>query len=95
MKFSSYEIMKDENLKRLNEILVEYNIFIEKDYDDMYDVYAIKQNNKVIFDTIHPKEIIIKIAQLLPESEVRIGRYEVFDPKTNEDLSLETLDIEI
>jgi hypothetical protein len=79
MKISSKEITKDENIEALNRILKDKNIRIEKDEDseDIHCSCRIFENNKIIFHTIHPKELLIKIAQLIPESEVTLGPCEV------------------
>ena len=93
MKISSHEIMWKENIESLNRFLEDRNIRIEEEVDDPYSTYTILKDKKIVFETIHPKELIIKIAQLIPESEVRLGRYEII--MRGEDLSQETLVIEI
>lgn len=93
MKISSHEIARKENIESLNRFLEGRNIRIEEDYDDPYSNYTILKDQKIVFETIYPKELIIKIAQLIPESEVRLGRYEVY--VRDEDFSQETLVIQI
>ena len=93
MKISSHEIMWKENIESLNRFLEDRNIRIEEEVDDPYSTYTILKDKKIVFETIYPKELIIKIAQLIPESEVRLGRYEII--MRGEDLSQETLVIEI
>ena len=97
MKISNIEIVEDENIEALNRILKDKNIRIERedDLEDIYSDYRIFEYDEIIFHTIYPKELLVKIAQLIPESEVRLGRYEVFVGPDNEDLSQETLVIEI
>jgi len=96
MKISSHDLDKDENIEVLNRILKEKNLRIEKEEElEPYTDYRIFEHDEIIFHTIYPKELLVKIAQLIPESEVRLGRYEVFVGEDNEDLSQETLVIEI
>ena len=79
MKISSQDITKDENIEALNRILKDKNIRIEKhqDSEDIHCSCKIFEHDKVIFSTVHPKELLIKIAQLIPESEVELGPYEM------------------
>jgi hypothetical protein len=96
MKISNIEIQEDESIEALNRILKDKNIRIEReDSEDIYSDYRIFEDDEIIFETIYPKELLVKIAQLIPESEVRLGRYEVFVGPDNKDLSQETLVIEI
>ena len=83
MKIWSKEITKDENIEALNRILKDKNLRIEKhqDSEDIDCSCRIFEHDKVIFSTVHPKELLVKIAQLIPESEVRLGPYEVPDDK--------------
>ena len=97
IKISSHDLAWPENIDFLNEILKHRNIKIEMDtdFDEIYSHYVILKDNKNVFETIYPKELLIKIAQLIPESEVRLGRYEVYVGPDNVDMSQETLVIEI
>jgi hypothetical protein len=96
MKISSHDLDKDENIEALNRTLEDKNIRIEKEVElEPYTDYRIFEHDKVIFHTIYPKELLVKIAQLIPESEVRLGIYKVFVGPDNVDLSQETLVIEI
>jgi len=97
MKISNIEIVEDENIEALNGILKDRNIRIDREdnLEDIYSDFRIFENDEMIFHTIYPKELLVKVAQLLPESEVRLGRYEVFVGPDNKDLSQETLVIEI
>ena len=98
MIMSKHDMAWPKNIDSLNEILRHKNIKIEidEDYDDdLYLKYIILKDDKNVFETIHTTELLIKIAQLIPESEVRLGRYEVFVGPDNKDLSQETLVIEI
>jgi hypothetical protein len=97
VKISNIEIVEDESIEALNRILKDKNIRIERedDSEDIYSDYRIFENDDMIFHTIYPKELLVKVAQLIPESEVRLGRYEVFVGPDNKDLSQETLVLEI
>ena len=97
MKISNIEIVEDKNIEALNSILKDKNIRIERedDFEDIYSEYRIFEHDEMIFYTIYPKELLVKVAQLIPESEVRLGRYEVFVGPENVDMSQETLVIEI
>ena len=97
MKISNIEIVEDKNIEALNSILKDKNIRIERedDFEDIYSEYRIFEHDEMIFYTIYPKELVVKVAQLIPESEVRLGRYEVFVGPENVDMSQETLVIEI
>ena len=97
MKISNIEIVEDKNIEALNKILKDKNIRIERedDFEDIYSEYRIFEHDEMIFYTIYPKELLVKVAQLIPESEVRLGRYEVYVGPDNKDMSQETLVIEI
>jgi len=98
MKISKHDMAWEKNIDSLNEVLKHKNIKIEidEDYDDdLYLKYVILKDNKHAFDTVHTTELLIKIAQLIPESEVRVGRYEIYVGPDKKDLSQETLVIEI
>ena len=97
MKISNIEIVEDKNIEALNSILKDKNIRIERedDFEDIYSEYRIFEHDEMIFYTIYPKELLVKVAQLIPESEVRLGRYEVYVGPDNKDMSQETLVIEI
>ena len=58
-----------------------------------YTNYFVYEGDAEIFTTIYPKEILIKIAQLLPDSEVRIVTDKI--PVGNESVSQDTLKITI
>lgn len=90
VKIPSHEIFEIETIESLNEILRQGGYEIRKDESQGdYQSHFIYHADSMIFETIYPKELLIKVAQLLPESEVRLGRYEVFVGDT--DLSQETL----
>jgi hypothetical protein len=97
MEISNIEIMEDENIEALNRILKDKNIRIERedDFEDIYSEYRVFENDEMIFYTIYPKELLVKVAQLIPESEVRLGIYKVCAGPDNVDLSQETLVIKI
>ena len=97
MKISNIEIVVDKNIEALNKILKDKNIRIERedDFEEIYSEYRIFENDEMIFYTIYPKELLVKVAQLIPESKVRLGRYEIFVGPDNVDMSQETLVIEI
>jgi len=85
VKIPSHEIFETETIEFLNEILQQRGYEIRKD-DTLgdYQSHYLFHQDSVIFETIYPKELLIKVAQLLPRSEVRLGRYEVFVGDTEE-----------
>ena len=98
MIMSKHDMAWPKNIDSLNEILRHKNIKIEidEDYDDdLYLKYVILKDNNNVFETLSTTELLIKIAQLIPESEVRLGVYKVCAGPDNVDLSQETLVIKI
>ena len=69
MKISSHEIASNQNIESLNRFLADRNIRIEKDEDcdDPYCNYTVLKDNEIVFETIYPKELIIKIDQMFTE----------------------------
>lgn len=91
-KISSHEIFDHENLDVLNTILAKQGFRIEKDTAfGGYQSHMVYQGDELVFETIYPKELLIKVAQLLPDSDVRLGRYEVY--VGDHDMSQETLNL--
>ena len=58
---------------------------------DPYSRYTVYQGETEVFTTVYPKELLIKVAQLLPDSEVRVAHPRP-DPH-GEDRPGETLEI--
>ena len=90
VKISSHQIFNSDTIEVLNRILRKkgYKIRPDESLGD-YQSHYIDHDETVIFETIFPKELLIKVAQLLPESEVRLDSYEIYVGDT--DMSQETL----
>jgi hypothetical protein len=79
MDIYSHRIFDENIIETLNnDYLVEINcrIIIGEDLDPYTD-HFIERDHEKIFRTIYPQELLVKIAQLIPESEVRLGSYEI------------------
>ena len=90
MEINSHEIFKEKNVAELNRYLADLDmkIVVGEELGD-FTTYLITEGGSQIFETIYPKELLVKVAQLLPKSDVRLGRYEIFVGET--DMSQETL----
>lgn len=67
------QIFDCEVIGHINKILLSKGYEVrEGETLDPYTDYYVYQGKVQIFRTIFPSELIVKIAQLLPESEVRI-----------------------
>lgn len=89
-KIDSHSIQSRESIDELNLNLLPLNIqVVYGETLDPYTSYNIYKNEEAVFHSIYGEELIVKLAQLIPDSEVRLGRYEV--SSGGEDLSQEVL----
>lgn len=91
--FTATELVDGRSLAFLNEaFLARMGFRVETGGElDPYSRYTLYEGETEVFTTVYPKELLIKVAQLLPNSEVRVAHPR---PGSNEeDCAAETLEI--